>query len=64
MLKKIFSNFSKKHERSILENYDIDLHSHLIPGIDDGVQTMAESIEIISHMKELGFKKIITAPIT
>lgn len=42
--------------------YTTDLHSHLIPGIDDGVKTLEESIEIISKMKDLGFKKIITTP--
>jgi tyrosine-protein phosphatase YwqE len=40
----------------------VDLHSHLIPGIDDGVQTMDESIYFIRELKRLGFEKIITTP--
>lgn len=32
---------------------DVDMHSHLIPGIDDGVQNMAESINIISIIASL-----------
>jgi tyrosine-protein phosphatase YwqE len=43
-------------------NYKVDIHSHLIPGIDDGAQTMDESIALIKKLKELGFKKLITTP--
>jgi tyrosine-protein phosphatase YwqE len=40
----------------------IDVHSHLLPGIDDGVKTLKESIEIIKKFKFLGYKKLITTP--
>ncbi|HSW67867.1 MAG TPA: CpsB/CapC family capsule biosynthesis tyrosine phosphatase [Bacteroidales bacterium] len=39
-----------------------DFHSHLIPGIDDGVKSIEESLELIRQFKELGFKKLITTP--
>lgn len=39
-----------------------DVHSHLLPGIDDGVKTMEESIEVIKYLSGLGFKKLITTP--
>ncbi len=39
-----------------------DMHSHLIPGIDDGCPTMNHSVELIREMKDLGFSKIITTP--
>lgn len=39
-----------------------DLHSHLIPGIDDGSRTMEESIHLIKEMSELGYKKLVTTP--
>ena len=41
---------------------EIDLHSHLIPGIDDGAEDLATSIEIIKILQKLGFKKLITTP--
>jgi len=41
-----------------------DMHSHFIPGIDDGAQTMEDSIRLIRGMKELGYTKIITTPHT
>lgn len=38
------------------------MHSHLIPGVDDGVKTNEESFSIIDQLLELGYKKIITTP--
>lgn len=39
-----------------------DLHSHLIPGIDDGAQTLEDSIALIKKLVEVGYTKIITTP--
>ncbi|MBC7912988.1 MAG: capsular biosynthesis protein [Pyrinomonadaceae bacterium] len=39
-----------------------DMHSHIIPGIDDGSQNVAQSIRMIEVMMELGYQKIITTP--
>lgn len=39
-----------------------DMHSHLVPGIDDGVPDLQTSLEFIKELKELGYKKIITTP--
>jgi len=41
---------------------EADIHSHLIPGIDDGSTSMEKSIEMIEEFERLGFKKIITTP--
>ncbi|WP_436517634.1 tyrosine-protein phosphatase [Ekhidna sp. To15] len=41
---------------------DVDIHSHLIPNIDDGSQSMDQSIEMIESLISLGFKKVITTP--
>lgn len=63
MFDKLGKIFSKKKETKALpQDYSVDLHSHLIPGIDDGVKTLEESISIIKQMREVGFKKIITTP--
>ena len=42
----------------------VDLHSHLLPGIDDGVQSLEESLEILREMVKLGYEKVITTPHT
>lgn len=61
MLSKLFKNFKKK-DFNLEDFYTTDLHSHLIPAIDDGVKSLDESIAIIKNMKDLGYKKIITTP--
>lgn len=40
----------------------VDVHSHLIPGIDDGSKTVEESIELLREFQELGYEKVITTP--
>lgn len=39
-----------------------DIHSHLIPGIDDGSATMEQSLEMIKGLHALGYRKLITTP--
>ena len=39
-----------------------DIHSHLIPGIDDGSPNMETTIELLKEMQKLGFSKVITSP--
>lgn len=40
----------------------VDMHSHLIPGIDDGVETVEDSLEVIQQLMKLGYQKAITTP--
>lgn len=39
-----------------------DIHSHLLPGIDDGSPDIETSVQLIRGMKKLGYKKLITTP--
>ena len=39
-----------------------DMHSHLLPGIDDGSPDLDTSVELINGLTALGFKKLITTP--
>lgn len=39
-----------------------DMHSHFIPGVDDGAATMEDSIALIKGMHSLGYRKLITTP--
>jgi len=43
-------------------NIGTDMHSHIIPGIDDGAQTLNDSIALAKKFKALGFKKLIATP--
>lgn len=40
----------------------VDLHSHLIPGVDDGVKTMADSLAVIEGLMNRGYDRIFTTP--
>ena len=41
-----------------------DIHSHFIPGIDDGAKTVEDSVQMITEMYHMGYKKVITTPHT
>ena len=60
-LRKIFSS-QPKLEPINLSVFGTDIHSHLIPGIDDGAPDMEASINMIRRFKELGYSKIVTTP--
>ena len=38
------------------------MHSHLLPGIDDGSPDLETSLQLIRGMTELGYTKLITTP--
>ncbi len=40
----------------------VDIHSHLLPGIDDGAKNLQSSIELIQKMSSYGIKNFITTP--
>ncbi len=61
----LFSRFKKKKRLEIpaeLSSIGVDMHSHFIPGIDDGAKTLDDSVEMITSMHELGYRKVITTP--
>lgn len=59
----MFSFFSKKYDDSLnLSFLEVDMHSHLLPDIDDGLKTMEETIEFVKEFEQLGYKKIICTP--
>jgi len=45
-----------------LSKIGVDMHSHLLPGIDDGSKNMEETLRLIQEMRKAGFQKIITTP--
>lgn len=58
MLGSIFRK--KKQFEGLLS--DVDMHSHLLPGIDDGVDSLEEAIEVIKGFQHLGYRKLVTTP--
>ncbi len=58
-------DFLKKKTTDITLDFSTlqtDMHSHIIPGIDDGAQNIEQSITLIKKLIDLGYTKIITTP--
>ncbi|MGQ0738775.1 MAG: tyrosine-protein phosphatase [Bacteroidota bacterium] len=61
----MFKIFSRSGSGSFRQEFGLlktDMHSHLIPGIDDGAPDLATSLKLIKGMVELGYSKLITTP--
>ncbi len=57
--------FFKKNRpllKDLIPNDYIDIHSHLLPGIDDGAATIEDTISLISQLKAIGVNECITTP--
>ena len=61
----MFNWFKKKQAKLDpidFSNIKVDIHSHLIPGIDDGAKSVEDSLALIKELVKYGYKKIITTP--
>lgn len=60
----VFSFFGKKSTPvdGTFSMLGTDMHSHLVPGIDDGAKDLENSLGMIQQLKLLGFNSIITTP--
>lgn len=58
---RLFSK-SKAFSRPDLSILKTDMHSHLLPGIDDGSPDMETSLKLIKGMIEMGYTKLVTTP--
>lgn len=59
----MFSIFkSKEYLADLIPDNHIDIHSHLLPGIDDGAATLEISVKLFAEMKKLGFSDFICTP--
>lgn len=56
-LKNLFSN-AQPHALPI----KVDMHSHLLPNLDDGSQSIASSLQMIEGLMDLGFEQFICTP--
>lgn len=55
--------FNKKFKESAdVSLLHTDIHSHLIPGIDDGSPDMETTVQLVKEMYDLGYRKLILTP--
>lgn len=62
MFKRFFSSAGSNSLTTDFSAIATDMHSHLIPAIDDGAKTLEDSISLIRRLHELGYRKLITTP--
>ncbi|WAC13232.1 tyrosine-protein phosphatase [Dyadobacter pollutisoli] len=53
---------TKKKTEVNLGHIGIDIHSHILPGIDDGVETIDQAVAMVRKMQDLGYSHVVTTP--
>ena len=56
-----FSYFFRKKPQNLFRDM-VDFHNHILPGIDDGSQSVSQSLKMLELFAELGVEKIIASP--
>jgi protein-tyrosine phosphatase len=57
----LFKFFSKAEDK-VTNPVLVDMHSHLLPGLDDGSESVEDSIILIKEFVALGYTKLICTP--
>ena len=57
----LFWNKVKLRESGIFKGFT-DWHSHILPGVDDGLREMEDSLRILSLYDELGVSRVWCTP--
>ncbi len=55
---------TKKTLKELIPNYFVDIHSHLLYGLDDGAKSLKETQSLITDLKSFGFTQFVTTPHT
>ena len=59
----MFSLFkSKPRLKDLIPENHIDIHSHLLPGIDDGAKTFEDTLSLTKALQGFGVSQFITTP--
>ena len=53
---------SKPVLKDLIPDNHIDIHSHLLPGIDDGAKVFEDSLQLIRALQSFGIQQFITTP--
>lgn len=58
----MFNLFGSKTAASDLSFLSVDMHSHLLPDLDDGLKTLEETISFMQQLQTMGYQKFICTP--
>lgn len=56
-----FSFFIKKKEQNLFRGL-VDFHNHILPAIDDGSQSLEQSLKMLNCFEALGIEKVLASP--
>lgn len=62
---KLFGNKTQDSKVKVvgkLAFLEVDMHNHILPGIDDGSQSIEQSIALLKGLGRMGFEKFICTP--
>lgn len=58
----LFFNTKKKLiETGVLQGA-VDWHSHILPGVDDGIRSMHEALEVLAYYEKIGIREVWLTP--
>jgi protein-tyrosine phosphatase len=60
----MFDFFKKKRSRQFVSSLPVttDIHSHILPGIDDGAQDIETALDLVKGIHALGIRKTVATP--
>ncbi|WP_343522481.1 CpsB/CapC family capsule biosynthesis tyrosine phosphatase [Pedobacter sp.] len=58
----MFNFFSRKNKVTDISWLGVDMHSHILPGIDDGSPDVETSVRFVKALSDLGFEQLIATP--
>ncbi len=61
-LDRLFGSKSARPELPPLSLLGTDMHSHVLPGLDDGAETLEHSLELLRELRALGYRKLVMTP--
>ena len=56
-----FKSVKTLKESGMFSGY-VDWHSHILPGVDDGIRNMDDALKVLHNYEELGFRKVWLTP--
>ena len=60
MVKKIKSLLGRKKDQK--SKILVDIHSHVLPGLDDGSKSLEQSLQLVKGLSDFGYTKLIATP--
>ncbi|SES84673.1 tyrosine-protein phosphatase [Hymenobacter actinosclerus] len=59
---KLFGPSAAPAVAASLAALQVDMHSHVLPGLDDGAETLEHSLDLLRQLQAFGYRKLIMTP--